>query len=473
MRSPASLEPPASDATLPSERLTASRPLAPARATACVEIDLDALEEHPPVPSELDSDRFEVREVLGRGGSGVVLRAFDKTVLRDVAIKVLDADRGDDSRQQRFANEARIMAQLEHPNIVPVYDCGVDRHGRRYLCMKLVEGDTLENTLLCAGASRLEPERLTDFLEIFTKVCDAVSFAHSRGVLHRDLKPINVMISDFGQVYVLDWGIAQLLPPPESGEGARWSRVRLAVDPAIPPEVDPPGTPVGTARYMAPEQIHGHNDRLDERTDVYSLGATLYQILAGRPPRTSEIVQAMRARGSCPPIPPPERLVEGGVPGELSKIAMRALSIEPSDRYPSVAAMKRDVERFRRDAWIGRRIKVSAGSTVVAEGDGGDAAYVIVAGQCAAYQVRASKEVKIRSMGLGEVFGEMAVFSDKPRTATVKAETDVELLVVTRGAMSTALGLDSWVGTFVRALTDRFLEADGQLRAVDRLCRVP
>ena len=162
----------------------------------------------------LASDRFVAGEVIGRGGTSIVIRAFDTSIQRDVAVKVLAPEAEDGGVEiERFAEEARIAGQLEHPNILPVYEFGLDQRGKRFLCMRLVEGKTLEQALDLAGESRLAPNRLAEFLQIFVKVCDAVSFAHSRGVIHRDLKPTNIMISDFGQVYVLDWGIARLLPP--------------------------------------------------------------------------------------------------------------------------------------------------------------------------------------------------------------------------------------------------------------------
>jgi serine/threonine protein kinase len=156
-------------------------------------------------PSLLASDRFIEREVIGEGGMSLVIRAFDTLLQRDVALKVLPRDgRAGKDGVARLAEEARITGRLEHPNIVPVHDFGIDERGARFLCMKLVLGETLEDTLSWVGAGRLEPDFLADLLDIFGKVCDAVAFAHSRGVLHRDLKPSNIMISDFGQVYVVD-----------------------------------------------------------------------------------------------------------------------------------------------------------------------------------------------------------------------------------------------------------------------------
>jgi serine/threonine-protein kinase len=420
----------------------------------------------------LDTERFVERAVIGRGGYSVVVRALDKDILRDVAIKVLDPRIVSDAPEiDRFAEEARITGQLEHPSIVPVYELSVDRQGRRFLCMKLIEGSTLEDALKRLGSARLEPARLGELLEVFVKVCDAVSFAHSRGVLHRDLKPTNIMMSDFGQVYVLDWGIARLRQPRAGQEGPR---VQVTPEDAGEYQLDAPGSVVGTLFYMAPEQLRGSHDKLDERTDVFGLGATLYQILTGEPPLTPKIVQAVWARGSPPAVPLPDQVVPGGrVPPELSRIALRATSYDPADRYASVAELKRDLEAFLRGAWDLPRTALPAGSLIVMEGEKGEAAYVILEGECLAYRIADGEEKPLRTMGPGEVFGETAVVTDKPRTASVRAVTDVVLVVVTSDVMSRALGLNSWMGAFVKALGERFREADERLRVIEKAVRGP
>jgi CRP-like cAMP-binding protein/tRNA A-37 threonylcarbamoyl transferase component Bud32 len=406
----------------------------------------------------LDVDRYTHQEKIGEGGSSVVIRAFDNEILREVAIKILSSEIANDSPlADRFAQEARINGQLEHPSIVPVYDLGIDRSGRRFLSAKLIEGKNLEEELKELGPARLEPVHLAELLQVFVKVCDAVSFAHSRGVIHRDLKPKNIMVSDFGQVYVVDWGTALVLPRAPTEEGAR-VRVSLEADHS---ELDPPGLFVGTSGYAPPEQMRGQNDLVNERTDVFALGATLYQILTGKHPSAAEIRGAAVTRA--------EKLVPGGlVPHELSRIAMKALAHEPADRYQSVAQLKQDIESLQRGAWDLPRVALPAGSSIIAEGEPGDAAYVILEGSCVAYRVEDGMEDVLRVMGPGEVFGEMAVFDRKPRSASVKAQTDVALVKVTSDVLWRALGLNSWMGAFVRALAERFRDADQRLRAIGR-----
>jgi serine/threonine-protein kinase len=416
----------------------------------------------PESPTFGETDHFVQREVIGGGGMGWVIRAHDKELGRDVAIKVLSPECAPDgSEAMRFIEEAHITGHLEHPYIVPVYEFGTDQRGARFLAMRLVQGKTLEETVNAAGAARLAPDRLGDLLQILLKICDAVSFAHSRGVIHRDLKPSNVMISDFGQVYVVDWGVARSSPRgPEPGTVGETEEAATS---------DPPGALIGTPSYMAPEQLRGDHDQVDERTDVFALGATLYQILTGQPPRLPHSVHAIVRSRTPVPIPAPEEVVRDGVvPPELSRIAQKAMSSNAADRYASADEFKGDVERFLRGAWHLPRIRFAAGTVIVAQGEAGESAYIIVEGQCYAYRSDARGETILRHMGPGDVFGETAVLSKKPRTASVKAATDVELMVVTSDLLSNALGLNRWMGAFVRALAERFREVDERLHQAER-----
>jgi eukaryotic-like serine/threonine-protein kinase len=229
------------------------------------------------------SERYEVTERLGRGGMGVVYAARDRVLDRDVAVKVLDAPNPDARLAERLREEARILARLEHPGIVPVHDAGTLPDGRAFYVMKLVRGDRLDRAL---GAEASLGQRLEGFL----RICDAVSFAHAQGVVHRDLKPENVMVGSFGEVLVMDWGVATLL------------------------ESDNDHVVVGTPGFMAPEQSRGV---ADTRADVFALGAILTAMLSTPIPR------ALRA------------------------IAARAQADRMDHRYATVSELAADVVRFR------------------------------------------------------------------------------------------------------------------------------
>ena len=235
-------------------------------------------------------DRYEVTRRLGRGGMGVVYAARDRTLDREVAIKVLDRADADPQAAARLQDEARILGRLEHPGIVPVHDAGRLPDGRVFYVMKLVNGARLDHAL---GASA----SLGDRLALFLRICDAVSYAHAQGVVHRDLKPENVMLGRYGEVLVMDWGVAKVLG---EGEGN-------VAD----------GLVMGTPGFMAPEQARGEGDRVDQRADVYALGA---------------ILQAMLT----PPIPKP-----------LAAIAAHAREDHPDARYATVEALAHDIARYR------------------------------------------------------------------------------------------------------------------------------
>lgn len=229
------------------------------------------------------SERYEVTRRLGRGGMGVVYAARDRVLDRDVAIKVLDAPNPDAQLAQRLREEAKILGRLEHPGIVPVHDAGTLPDGRAFYVMKLVRGDRLDRAL---GVEASLGQRLERFL----RICDAVSFAHAQGIVHRDLKPENVMIGSFGEVLVMDWGVATLL------------------------ERDDDNVVVGTPGFMAPEQSRGV---ADTRADVFALGAILIATL---------------------PTP---------IPRALRAIAARAQADSLDHRYATVSELAADVVRFR------------------------------------------------------------------------------------------------------------------------------
>ncbi len=423
----------------------------------------------PPAPKRRATDglpqqdlatRYTDQGEIGRGGMCTVHRMRDRTLLRETALKRLDSDFSiERDRIQRFMLEAQVTGQLDHPNIVPIHELGRDGKGRYYFTMKMVEGETLGQRIEHAGEDRLKPDQLAELLKILIKVCEALSFAHSRGVIHRDIKPSNIMVGQYGQVYIMDWGIARLLPQAEDTGSDR----RVAVSAMA--EIDQPGSIIGSPAYMAPEQVEGQHEALDARTDVFAIGATLYHVLTGRPPYSERNYYKLLTQVlSCEFEPPDQVMGEGILPPGLTRIVMRAMAPDPSDRYESVVAMQRDIELFMRGAWHLPTQTFEAGTAIVTEGEEGAVAYIITEGRC-----QVSKDIHgqtniVRELGPGDVFGEMAIFSSQVRSATVQAIDEVTVMVVQRETLSSGLELNSWMGRFVKTMADRFLEVDSRLR---------
>jgi eukaryotic-like serine/threonine-protein kinase len=416
---------------------------------------------------EFDSreSRYGDEGRIGRGGMGGVHRVLDRVMLRRSAMKILDqAQRGDSRQVLRFLEEAQITGQLDHPNIVPVYDIGVAADGLpAFFTMKLVEGETLAKLVADAGDKLLAGARLERMLQVLLKVCDAVSFAHSRGVIHRDLKPSNVMVGTHGQVYVMDWGLAVLRGDRASSEETPISVSSAAVE--IAENGASRQAPIaGTPAYMAPEQAHGHVERIDARTDVYGLGGILYHVLTGTHPRppTSLVDTLLRARrGEVTPFE--EAAATRNLPPGLCRIALKALAPIPAQRHQSVEALKSELESFLRGGgWFAAR-RFAAGSAIVVQGDPPDAAYIIIEGRCRVVKSVGDRVDTLRELGPGDVFGETAIVTEQPRSASVIAVDDVEVAVVTRESLEQELERSVWLGAVVKALAERFRDLDARL----------
>ena len=397
------------------------------------------------------ADRGEV----ARGGMGSIRRAWDGDLGRHVAVKIVSQKLlGDPAALQRFVEESRISGQLDHPNIVPVHRLATLPDGAPCLVMKLVEGRTFKAYLQSLPPPPWPHATLDEVLDVFVKVCDAVAFAHARSVVHRDLKPENVMVGAFGQVYVMDWGIARVM------------HHDAAAGPAgeTPPHQR---APMGTPVYMAPEQALRLDAEINERTDVFLLGAMLYEILTGHaPPRGSNLVAVLYRAITCAIVPPQEAAPERQPPLALCRIAMKAMARDPQERHASVQELKKDIERFLRGEDRAPTEVFAPGVKVIVEGQEGRAAYVIVSGRCVVYKERDGERVVLREMGPGDVFGETAIFTARPCSATVEALTELTVKVMTRESVAESLGLDSWAGALVRALAERFREVDERLRAL-------
>lgn len=314
---------------------------------------------------------------IARGGMGAILEGEDCKLGRTIAVKImLDALAGGE-QAQRFVQEAAVLGKLEHPNIVPIHDLGRDSEGALYYTMKLVKGRTLQaiiDDLRHEEKEALEHYTLDRLLTIFRKVCDALSFAHASNIIHRDLKPENVMVGEFGEVLVMDWGIAKALG--EFGIEEPSGTVNphsMSSTSSLTATLE--GAVMGTPNYMSPEQAMGKVNELDERSDIFSLGGILYAILTLRPPVEGkdvyEVLEKVQAANITAPttfgtgtagkskpqvkgdvleakkITPLPHMPGGRVPPALSAVAMKALTLDKTKRYQNVAAFSADIEKYQ------------------------------------------------------------------------------------------------------------------------------
>ena len=418
-----------------------------------------ASEAPPALPNSADPNRFERQSLVGEGGMGIVHLAFDHLMLRAVALKTLREDlRESEDGKQHFIQEAQITGQLDHPNIVPVYQLMTTSDGvAPSFIMKYVDGETYSRLVQRLHASPTDA-KLQETLQVFLKICDAVAFAHERGVIHCDLKPENIMVGKHGQVYVMDWGVAlfregERVSPSGTGRDSTSLRSRALGH-----------TPLGgTLGYMAPEQLEGDLAAINATTDIYGLGGILCVLLTGQPPRHDAPIDiadwyttpSIEDRKAMPEVPP-----------ELCRIAERALSPAQADRFKSVDELKCEMEAFMAGGgWFATRHYL-AGDIIIREGDTGSEAFIISSGVCDVFKGKPEgRRQFIRSMGPGDTFGELSVLTRMPRSATVVAQTDVSLRLVTRQALDRELKRNPVLASFMSAVTSRFCDLEARLNA--------
>ncbi|MGH7163031.1 MAG: protein kinase domain-containing protein, partial [Planctomycetota bacterium] len=314
--------------------------------------------------------RYSIQGEVARGGMGVILKVWDQDLRRTLAMKVIlgQADGGSTGdtpaveiqNLSRFLEEAQITGQLDHPGVVPVHEIGVDTEGRVFFTMRMVKGRSLSEIFELARKGE-EDWSVTRAVGVILKVCEAMGYAHNKGVIHRDLKPSNVMVGKFGETYVMDWGLAKVLGRPDTRDlrlrkepGSTLTQVRTDRIEDLARTPDSPlmtmdGTVVGTPSYMPPEQAEGRVDELDPRADVYSAGALLYTLLTGQmpyAPPTAKMNAYMVLQ--CLLAGPPQRVheIDRTVPAELAAICEKAMAREPGERYPDMMRMAEDLRAY-------------------------------------------------------------------------------------------------------------------------------
>ena len=409
------------------------------------------------------TQRYSLESVRDAGGMGTVLDVLDLDLGRRAAMKILlPVWRERTDLLSRFVSEARITGFLEHPNIIPVHDLGLAREAGLYYTMKLVEGESLHSVLKRLQAHEaMAVAQYTTFalLGIFRKVCDAVAYAHANKLLHLDIKPHNVLQGRYGEVFLIDWGLARACGDPQE----EVDPVRRAFLTQLQASTQARGGQIsGTPAFMSPEQACGDSAAIDEQTDVFLLGATLYHMFALTPPYTApDLAGALALARRCEVEPPQQRSPERQIPAEIGRIVMKAMARDKGARYGSVAELASDVDAVMSGRWRPEsRKRFAGGELLMRQGEAATESYVILSGRVSVYTESEGERSFLRECRSGEIVGEMALVSHEPRSASVQAMEDTVVAVVTQQDLSEQLDrLPPYMAGMVAMLVSRLRDS--------------
>lgn len=417
------------------------------------------------IGSHLPEDKYHISRPLASGGMGHLYLVHDRDFKRTTVMKFLIPElKNDNTIVKNFIREAQVTAQLEHPNIVPVHDVGyMPEHGI-YFTMKYIQGESLADIL-----ERLEEDHpdytarydYVALLTVFRRVCDAVAFAHAQGHLHRDIKPHNIMVGEYGEVLLMDWGLSRKFRSRHASQ-----KVDFADMVHHRPGEGRGKIIKGTPGYMSPEQAAGLNAQMDVRSDVFLLGATLYHIFTFFPPylgtTVSEVLQNAR---TCDYLRP-EQLQFGDmdIPTEVCRIMARAMAPRAHDRYQSVDDLTEDLDALLHGRMHTVRRSFESGEHLIREGEIGTECYIITQGTVEIYKSDGNGKVFLGRQSKGDIVGEMALITHEPRSASVIALDDVEVLVLNDKLFDVNIQrLPPWMSKTMQTLAHRLSRTDSMV----------
>ena len=381
--------------------------------------------------------RYNIKGSVGQGGMGLINAVEDTTFSRTLAMKVLSPKYiQDEAITKAFIEEAHITAQLQHPNIIPVHDLGVTPEtGNQFYTMKLVEGSSLQdviNNLIKEDPKHLKDYNLFNMMSIFKKVCDAVSYAHSKSIIHRDIKPGNIMVGQFGEVLLLDWGLAkhsnqeEFINLEEKLEQSSIDDSMMTVD----------GIIKGSLAYLSPEQAHGDIKEVDHQTDIFLLGATLYHMLTLQPPYQSNSLTEIIQMAEDASFPHPSKTKNGQhIPEALSNLILKSMAKDKTQRFKSVAELCTKIDDYLQGRNINNLKVFEPGEILIRYEESDNETFIVVSGKVEISRNIDGVETIIETVEKGAVIGELAALTHSLRSATVRALEKTEVMIISKQLM--------------------------------------
>lgn len=413
-----------------------------------------------------EKERYHKAADLGEGGLSKVISSFDSCLNRIVAVKELKEENfSDPDLLHSFITEARMISYLDHPGVATVYDAHLTEGQELRYTMQLVEGQTLEGFLDYHRQPEVANENyLSDVIDIFTKVCETLAFVHDKGVIHLDLKPENIILGNYGEVMIMDWGNACLY---DDSLYQDYVRKFLNEDSDSTMRMEAGDTILGSPLYMSPEQTLSR-DELGPTSDIFSVGVLVYELLTGHRPfaaaTVEEIIELVRTS-----VPPPVNELNPDIPLRLSNIIEKMMQKAPGDRHLSAREVLNDIQSAQTSGQAFPLWEIPAGQVIFHEGEQGDFTIRIKTGKVEISKDNQGSKTVLAELGPGDLLGELAVFSDIPRTATATALEDTTVYLMRSAEVNAELDkLSPWVSQMVRALSNRFDDLNKKVMEVEQ-----
>ncbi|MDM8517849.1 protein kinase [Desulfobacterales bacterium HSG16] len=419
------------------------------------------------VKKEHGQKKYRLKKKIISGGMSTIFEVLDQDLQRTSAMKMLlPSMKNDHDTISSFIAEAKITGLLEHPNIVPVHEIGLLKKAGIYFTMKLARGNSLDKII--AKIKLNDPNYLEEYtpfklLNIFRKICDAVSFAHSRQIVHQDIKPHNIMIGHHGEVLLMDWGLAGFIGDPDIEED---TARRETLKDIVRFSKNNNGRIKGSPAYISPEQVRGDISLIDKRSDIFLLGSTLYHLFTLYPPyQGKDVYEVLTSAENRDMILPEVKNPEREVPDEICQIIMKAMAYRKSDRYQNVEEMAADIDELMSGRWSRQNKKWFAeGDYIIKEGETGNEAYMIVSGQVKVIKNAKDKPVLLSVLGKGDIVGEMSLISREVRSASVKAMEKTQVAVLTKDVMSRNLAhMPPYIEKIISTVSQRLRVANTRI----------